>query len=83
VAAPSLAALGEQLRVPERHYVLLVAADTRGSDGPGLVDAAEALVRAGVSYACCWGPDCERLERVMNSTVDGRVTYGHAAAVLG
>ena len=62
VEAPSLATLAEQLRVPARYFVLLVAADTRAADGPGLVAAAEALVRSGVGYACCWGPGCERLE---------------------
>jgi hypothetical protein len=45
---------------PSKNFILFLAADTRDKNGPGLVGVAETLVRAGASYVCCWGPDCER-----------------------
>lgn len=49
------------LQCPSPHFVLFLAANTRGKDKSALLAAAKTLVRAGASYVCCWGPDCERL----------------------
>jgi hypothetical protein len=48
------------LHSPSKHFVLFLAADTRDQEGPELVGIAEALIRNGASYVCCWGPGCER-----------------------
>jgi hypothetical protein len=61
VEASSLAALADTLEPPSPHFVLLVAADTAELEGTAVAACAERLVRAGVSYVCCWGPDAERL----------------------
>jgi len=44
------------------HFVLVLAADARGSSDTALHQFTTDLVTKGVSYACCWGPDCERME---------------------
>jgi len=53
--------LAEDLRIRSQYFVLALVADTRELPGPGLVDAAQALIRCGASYVCLLGPDCERL----------------------
>ena len=52
-----------------KNFILFLAADTRDKDGPRLVGVAEALVRAGASYVCCWGPDCERFHDSFDEAV--------------
>ena len=58
--ADDLGDLENGIEAPTGHFVLFVAADTSGYDGPTLVAHAEALIRVGASYVCCWGPDCSR-----------------------
>jgi len=57
--APSLGDL-RGFEVPAKNFVVVVAADTRDEKKGDMVEAAVALVRAGASYVCCWGPDCKR-----------------------
>jgi hypothetical protein len=56
----SVATWAADLVAPSKHFVLFVAADTQSLSGPQVYAAAEAAVRAGASYVCCWGPDCSR-----------------------
>jgi len=56
----SVATLAADLVAPSRHFVLFIAADTRSLAGSEIYAAAEAAIRAGASYVCCWGPDCSR-----------------------
>jgi hypothetical protein len=53
--------LASKLQSLSRRFILLVAADARALESVELVAAAEDVIRAGASYVCCWGPDCERL----------------------
>ena len=59
--AASLETAAADINILARRFVLVVAADTSECAGPDLVAAAAALLRAGASYVCCWGPDCKRL----------------------
>jgi len=59
-SADDLHDLENGIEAPTSHFVLFVAADTSGYDGPTLVAHAEGLIRAGASYVCCWGADCSR-----------------------
>jgi hypothetical protein len=58
--ATSLVEAVAQLRVQTEQFVLFIASNTSGIPGPDLVDIAAAVIRAGATYICCWGPDCER-----------------------
>ena len=59
--AATLGDFAESVEAPATNFVLFVAADTRDLPAAEMVAHAKALLRAGASYVCCWGPDCERL----------------------
>jgi len=65
----SPAELPVRIEFPSPHFVCLLAWDAR----PVSVDAVSAfvdrLLRAGASYFVCWGPDCERVESVIDEMV--------------
>lgn len=44
----------------DHHFVLVIAADSSTQSAADLLSSAEALIRRGASYVCCWGPDCGR-----------------------
>jgi hypothetical protein len=75
--AKSLGEAVSQLRASSKHFVLLIASDTRGIPGAVLVDFAADLIRAGATYVCCWGPDCERFHDCFDEADD--VVNGRAS----
>jgi hypothetical protein len=61
VASDTLEGVAAELRGVDDHFILVLAADTTGQSSTDLFASAEALIRRGASYVCCWGPGCERL----------------------
>jgi hypothetical protein len=61
IAASDFGALSESLAFPSAHFVALLVADTTRVTDATLSSFARALVAAGCSYFCAWGPGCERV----------------------
>ena len=47
-----------------RNFGLLVAMDATEVDPDVIAVAATALIRGGLAYVCCWGPDCEAVHDI-------------------
>ena len=54
--------------MPSPHFVCLLAWDARAVSMAVVGAVAERLLRAGCAYICCWGPDCERVHDVFDTT---------------
>ena len=61
VAALEFAALPESFTFPSARFVALLVADTTQVADETLSSFARALLGAGCSYFCAWGPGCERV----------------------
>src|ERR1051326_7406825 len=48
-------------KVVGEHFVLFLAWDARDVQNETILRVARELVREGLSYIVCWGPDCERV----------------------
>jgi hypothetical protein len=60
IAASDFAALPESFGFLSAHFVVLLVADVTQIADQTLSSFARALLRAGCSYFCAWGPGCER-----------------------
>ena len=78
IEADALEVAAGELFVSGGHFVLAIAADTRGEEGARLVDAAAGFLRRGASYVCCWGPDCSRLHDCFDEA--DRLVNGESSA---
>lgn len=56
---------------PLGHFVCLIAADASSASVEGIYDASACLLDAGVSYICCWGPDCELVHDIFEEAEVG------------
>jgi hypothetical protein len=56
--------LPSSLQLPSSHFACLVAWDARGRHHDEIAAFMGDLVRAGASYICIWGPDCERVHDI-------------------
>jgi hypothetical protein len=54
------------LGLPSPYFVCLIAWDATGASDEAVRSVAEKLVGAGCVYACCWGPDCERVHDMID-----------------
>jgi hypothetical protein len=61
LSSASLSELASSLRVPSRHFALLLAADATGWRDEDVLAAARTLVEKGLALLVAWGPDCERV----------------------
>ena len=55
------------LRVPSRHFCLLIVGDSRGVPDETLNEIAGTALDGGCVYVCAWGPDCGRVETCFDS----------------
>jgi hypothetical protein len=77
----SLDNMPENLQLPSKRFVCLLAMDARGL-GVNLISAlAEKLLNAGCVYFCCWGPDCERVHDIVDDVIVDKgvtpISWGH------
>lgn len=59
------------LSVASAPFVLFVGADATRSIPEPYFSVAERLLRMGVAYVLCWGPDCQRAEDVFDEAIVG------------
>jgi hypothetical protein len=57
--------------VPCKHFVCLIAWDSRAASVNDIVRVVAPLLESGASYFVCWGPDCERVHDVIDEIVSG------------
>ncbi len=58
--------LPEGLDLPSSRFVLLLAWDATDAPVATIAGLAEAVLRQGAVYVCCWGPDCERVHDIVD-----------------
>ena len=61
VSAASFDAVPDAFPLPNKTFVLLLAADGRGLSDQALRARCTQLLMAGARYVCVWGPDCSRV----------------------
>ena len=66
---PRLTEWPDHLAEPDPHFVLFLALDARNVDSEALAAFAQKTYRQGLAYLCAWGPDCERVHDVFDSTL--------------
>jgi hypothetical protein len=59
----------DYLSEPDPHFVLFLALDARNVSSAALAAFAQTTYRQGLAYLCAWGPDCERVHDVFDSTL--------------
>jgi hypothetical protein len=52
--------------LPSPYFAGLIAWDATAAGDDVIRSVAERLVAAGCAYACCWGPDCERVHDMID-----------------
>jgi hypothetical protein len=57
-----------------RHFACFLAWDARSFSAESVSALAARLLRAGASYFVCWGPDCGRVEHVIDEMVSEPVS---------
>lgn len=62
------------VELPSKHTVLLLVADASATKAEVIYTAASRLVDRGVTYACAWGSDCERIHDVFDEVDVGAVS---------
>lgn len=71
VEVPSFDILSSEIAdvaLPSPHFVGLVCSDARGVSDRAIIDTATALLDQGLVYLCTWGPDCNRVRNLFEST---------------
>jgi hypothetical protein len=58
-----------RLNLPAGNFACFLAWDARGASADAVSAFVEPLLRAGVSYFVCWGPDCERVHDIIDEMV--------------
>ncbi len=71
LALSSPSEMPERIEVPSKHFVCLVAWDSRNASVHEIVRLITPLLESGASYFVCWGPDCERVHDVIDETLTG------------
>ena len=61
VRVASFDAIPRAFPLPEKTFVLLLAADGRAIPDHALREHCTSLLKAGARYVCAWGPDCSRI----------------------
>ena len=69
LALPSADALPAQLDISSKHFACLLAMDARSTPVALITRLGDQLLRAGASYFICWGPDCEKVEYIIDQMV--------------
>jgi len=69
--------LPDSISLPCEKFAVFLAFDATGLNHAEIAPIAQALLRAGAVYLCCYGPDCERVhdiidEELLQSTLDQR-----------
>jgi hypothetical protein len=54
-----------------KHFVSLLAWDTRAVEAADIAHVARVLLNAGCVYFCCWGPGCERVHDIIDEEYVG------------
>jgi hypothetical protein len=67
--------------LPEKTFVLFLAADGRGIPDNALRERCTALLEAGARYVCVWGPDCSRIHDACDRAA-GDLGLNHDNAVI-
>ncbi|HZF31367.1 MAG TPA: hypothetical protein VE907_19790 [Gammaproteobacteria bacterium] len=65
----STAELPTRLDLQSSHFACLLAWDASRAPTDSVTALVERLLRAGASYFACWGPDCERVEGIIDEIV--------------
>jgi hypothetical protein len=88
----SLGELAEAIGKPAGRFVLLLAMDAAAVGDEEIERAADELLERGLSFACAWGPQCERVENGFDRADERRIaeiteknvvlTTSHAAEEL-
>lgn len=60
IAAPEIADIPPAFTFPSQNFAALLVTDSTRIADEALATFSTSFVRAGCSYFCSWGPDCER-----------------------
>src|SRR6266850_6007910 len=66
IAVDDISELPLLVKPSSRSFGLLVAMDATEVDPDVIAVAATALIRRGLAYVCCWGPDCSAVHDVFD-----------------
>jgi hypothetical protein len=69
LALASAAELPARIDLRSSHFVCLIAWDATRASTDSISAVVERLLRAGASYLVCWGPDCQRVEAIVDDIV--------------
>jgi hypothetical protein len=72
-----------ELKLPSRHFCLLVAGDAQSTSDDAIGSLADAALDDGCVYMCAWGPGCERVHTSFDTRIVDRDLAGVIPDVLG
>jgi hypothetical protein len=67
IVARDFASLPLSFSFPSKHFVALLAGDTRYTEDATLASFADTVLESGCAYFCAWGPGCERAHDIFDA----------------
>ncbi len=62
----SLSDIPPELALPTRHFVCVLACDATNLQNEDIIRFASTLIDNGLAYSCVWGPDCSRVDGLID-----------------